>query len=542
MQATANQSKKAHLPGIFSVMQPGTHEKGQRNMRKKILIVTIDVFYLFVSFVVSGLLINQEEWGQLKVKLLYFLIVSGAWLGLGLFFDKYAFHRPMTLKQNVSQIILTNLAGIGILFSVFYVIPEYSPAFKFLIVFGFLVSLLELLSVASFKALFKGTDSYLYEGPSSPLVNNFKKGNPIPENLTFTERSSTPQTDLSELQDSIEAEVGKEVFQFIYKHLGTSTQQILVISTTTRFNILSQPPQFYHSIVNLKKINNVQYINKFFEAVNTRIPFGGLFIGTAETYVQRKQRILARYPKGLNWIIYTFDFIIKRLMPKLWFTKKIYFFFTRGNNRVISMAETFGRLYSCGFEVVEDCFIDGQLWFCVRKVKEPSFDPHPTYGPLIRLKRVGKGGKIIGVYKFRTMHAYAEYLQQYVYERNKLQAGGKFKDDFRITTIGKFMRKFWLDELPMFINVIKGDLKIVGVRPLSKHYLSLYTPELQQWRMKHKPGLIPPFYVDLPKSLEEIMESEIKYLKSYERSPFLTDFSYLMKALYNIFIKKARSN
>lgn len=542
MQATANQSKKARLPGILAAMQPVTNEKGQRNMRKKIVILTIDVFYLFVSFVVSGLLTNQEEWGPLKVKWFYFLIVSGAWLGLGLFFDKYAFHRPMTLKQNVSQIILTNLAGISILFSVFYLLPEYSPTFKFLIFFGFLVSLLELFSVASFKALFKGTDSYLYEGPSSPLVNVYQRGGFVPEDLRLSDRSSIPHSALSDLHDFIEEEVGESVFRFIHKHLGTNRQQILVISTTTRFNILSQPPQFYHSIVNLKRINDVQFINKFFEAVNTIIPFGGLFIGTAETYVQRKQRILARYPKGLNWIIYTFDFILKRLIPKLWLTKKIYFFFTKGNNRVISMAETLGRLYSCGFEVVEDCFIDGQLWFCVRKVNKPSFDFHPTYGPLIRLKRIGKGGKIIGVYKFRTMHAYSEYLQQYVYERNKLQEGGKFKDDFRITTIGKFMRKFWLDELPMLINVIRGDLKIVGVRPLSKHYLSLYTPELQQWRMKHKPGLIPPFYVDLPKTLEEIMESEIKYLKSYEQSPFLTDCTYLMKALYNIFIKKARSN
>jgi len=142
----------------------------------------------------------------------------------------------------------------------------------------------------------------------------------------------------------------------------------------------------------------------------------------------------------------------------------------------------------------------------------------------------------------RTMHPYAEYLQEYVFEKNALQEGGKFKNDFRVSTIGKLMRKLWLDELPMFINLFKGDVKIVGVRPLSQHYFSLYTPELQQLRIKHKPGLIPPFYVDNPKTLEEIMESERKYLEQYEKHPFRTDIKYFFLAIYNIVIKHYRSN
>ena len=68
-------------------------------------------------------------------------------------------------------------------------------------------------------------------------------------------------------------------------------------------------------------------------------------------------------------------------------------------------------------------------------------------------KKVGKDGVIINVYKFRTMHPYSEYLQSYIYEQNKLQEGGKFANDFRVTTLGKCMRKLWIDELPMFINL-----------------------------------------------------------------------------------------
>jgi lipopolysaccharide/colanic/teichoic acid biosynthesis glycosyltransferase len=140
------------------------------------------------------------------------------------------------------------------------------------------------------------------------------------------------------------------------------------------------------------------------------------------------------------------------------------------------------------------------------------------------------------------MHPFAEYLQEYVYNKSDLDKGGKFKDDFRVTTLGRFFRKFWLDEFPMFINLFSCDMKLFGVRPLSEHYFSLYSRELQEKRIKTKPGLIPPFYVDLPKTLDEIQASEMKYLDAYEKHPLLTDFKYFWKAVWNIVFKQARSS
>ena len=93
----------------------------------------------------------------------------------------------------------------------------------------------------------------------------------------------------------------------------------------------------------------------------------------------------------------------------------------------------------------------------------------------------------------------------------------------------------------MLVNWLQGDMKLVGVRPLSKHYYNLYKKELQQRRVEYKPGLVPPFYADMPKTLEEIMESETKYLDAYDKSPLFTDIRYFYKAFWNIIIKKARS-
>ena len=93
----------------------------------------------------------------------------------------------------------------------------------------------------------------------------------------------------------------------------------------------------------------------------------------------------------------------------------------------------------------------------------------------------------------------------------------------------------------MIWNIIKGDIKLVGGRPISNHYFSLYSEELKKKRILYKPGFIPPYYVDLPKSLDEIIESELKYLNNYEKAPLKTDIKYLFMALKNVFIRGIRS-
>ena len=73
-------------------------------------------------------------------------------------------------------------------------------------------------------------------------------------------------------------------------------------------------------------------------------------------------------------------------------------------------------------------------------------------------------------------------------------------------------------------------MKLVGVRPLSSHYFSLYPEDLQKLRTGVKPGLVPPFYADLPKTLPEIIESERVYLELYLKNPISTDFQIFFKS------------
>ncbi|MFW6274996.1 MAG: sugar transferase [bacterium] len=345
----------------------------------------------------------------------------------------------------------------------------------------------------------------------------------------------------AKLERVIKNKFGTPAYRFLTGRLDFQDSIHLLMDTTSSHSILKLEKNKYTRITNTKRVNDIRYINKFFEAVNSRLQHGGEFIGRVETKNLRKARILRKYPPGFNYIYYSFDFILKRIFPKLKATKKIYFYLTHGNNRVITKAEALGRLVSCGFKIEDQKVINGYLYFVAKKEKQPLYPQTPTYGPLIRLKRVGKDGKIITVYKLRTMHPFAEYLQAYIYEQNHLEKTGKFRNDFRISTLGSICRKLWIDELPMLINLARGEMKLVGVRPLSKHYFNLYSEELKEKRIKQKPGLFPPFYADLPKSLQEIMDSELKYLEAYEKHPIRTDVRYFCMACTNIIFRRARS-
>lgn len=104
--------------------------------------------------------------------------------------------------------------------------------------------------------------------------------------------------------------------------------------------------------------------------------------------------------------------------------------------------------------------------------------------------RIGKDGKIIKIYKFRSMVENAEDLiQKFTPEQMKeYKENYKLTNDPRITKVGKFLRKTSLDELPQLINIIKGELSIIGPRPVVQEELEKYGPDAQKF-LSVTPGL-----------------------------------------------------
>jgi lipopolysaccharide/colanic/teichoic acid biosynthesis glycosyltransferase len=301
-------------------------------------------------------------------------------------------------------------------------------------------------------------------------------------------------------------------------------------------------PEPQSSFYTETRMNDVRRINKFLEQVNESMDDGEFFAASFETYRARRKRILFYKIPVLKYGWIFSEFVFLRIFPKLPVLKKIYFGVTGGKGRLLSKAEMLGRLVACGFEILKHESTNGVTRFVVKKVKKPAYDTNASYGPLFRMRRIGKGGKIIHVYKFRTMHPYSEYLQDYILKQNGYAESGKPADDFRLTPWGKFMRRYWLDEVPQLINVLKGDMKLVGVRPVSPRYFEDIPKHLQELRISQKPGCVPPYVaLDRKPSVEGVLKAEEEYLMEKLRNPYFTDTRYFFSAIFNIIVKKKRS-
>lgn len=144
-------------------------------------------------------------------------------------------------------------------------------------------------------------------------------------------------------------------------------------------------------------------------------------------------------------------------------------------------------------------------------------------GPVFFVQqRVGKGGVLFRIYKFRTM-----YTSAASYERKSVRTG-----DQCVTRVGKYLRRFSLDEIPQLLNVLKGEMSLVGPRPEMAFLVALYNP-LERRRLKVKPGITGLWQIygrrDLP-----ITEGILFDLRYIQRCSILLDLEILIRTIPSV--------
>lgn len=336
----------------------------------------------------------------------------------------------------------------------------------------------------------------------------------------------------------------EEAFEWLDVHQYDYQTRTYDIDTVKPSVVAALKPYRPEFIFNRRSLNEIPYIDNFLASSNEALVQEGYLFCHATTSRMKERIIHERFGPVLGPPICALHYFWHRFCPKMPILKRVYYLFTRRTRRSFNRVEILGRFVRAGFCIADEEFLHGEFFVLGRKVREPIKDEPPQCKPIIKLRRVGKNGALIGVYKFRTMYSYSEYLQEYMYEHGGLQEGGKFREDCRINFWGRILRKTFLDELPMVINLLKGQVKLVGVRPLSRQYFSLYTPEMQALHIKVKPGLIPPFYYEkqTPASIEDVQQSERRYIESYLAHPFRTDWRYFWGSIFNIIFHHKKSN
>lgn len=172
--------------------------------------------------------------------------------------------------------------------------------------------------------------------------------------------------------------------------------------------------------------------------------------------------------------------------------------------------------------------------FVIPAIKIDS--PGPVF---FKQDRIGLNGRIFKLYKFRSMNADAEEKKKQLYMQNQVKGGlmFKIKTDPRVTRVGKVLRKFSIDELPQFWNVLKGDMSLVGTRPPTPDEVCKYLDN--HWRrMSIKPGLTGLWQVSGRSSImdfDEVVKLDTRYI---DRWSVLEDFKIMLKTIPAVLVKK----
>ena len=136
--------------------------------------------------------------------------------------------------------------------------------------------------------------------------------------------------------------------------------------------------------------------------------------------------------------------------------------------------------------------------------------------------------------KLRTMIAGADQLVMEVLHKSQIKGPAfKIQNDPRVTRVGRFLRRWSLDELPQFWNVLKGDMSLVGPRPEELRIVEQYN-DYQRQRLMVKPGMTGPMQVNGRGGLEldQRLQLEMNYLRNYT---ILEDFKIILATFFAVF-------
>jgi len=319
-----------------------------------------------------------------------------------------------------------------------------------------------------------------------------------------------------------------------------SSQELRMISDY--FNNIKKTP--YKVYRNNNFLNLSYNINHDLIKMQSEISNDDFIVITSEL-LEFKLKLISQSNIIISIVRHIFFYVFSRLLPRLPFFSYVYSK-KKNKNYALSRAEFIGRAIWSGFEVIEDYELDNLHHIIVKKSNTSYVNTTPSFFPIIGLTRLGLKGEMITIYKLRTMYPYSEYIQGYLRAKNGNTHMFKIENDYRISRLGEFFRKYWLDELPQLINLLKGDVQLIGVRPYSVEKFSILPTHVQDKRILLKPGILPPIYADYKEGFsgDDIDISDIKYTESVlgSKSPNKIKFKYFIKIIVNIIFNGARSN
>jgi len=305
--------------------------------RKKILWFLTDT----IIFVISFYILIWIKYGYLNLSggtILTSIYIFIIWMVISAFTKKQAITEKVRSNEVISDIAISNVFILLAILLLIHIRPRFTEIRFLLIYLVVLISLLEFLAGWLFawynRIKTKPFDADPEEGPGDIKQRHLEN---LPPELQQAREA---------LERILMEEPDEQVVQFVGKYLKSGLNDTYILSTSTRFNIVNLPHSDYENLINLKPLNEVKDLDRFLEAVNSKLRPGGTFLASIETDDLRKKSISENYPLGLNYLVRLFDSLAGRFFPT---------------------DEALELIFSRNFRIMEKTLIGGRMFFVASK-------------------------------------------------------------------------------------------------------------------------------------------------------------------------------
>lgn len=309
----------------------------------------------------------------------------------------------------------------------------------------------------------------------------------------------------------------KEMIEYLTKNPELGYQVIGIMENGENLELFSRE---FNQIPHGKNLSELYALNKEHADITVIAPsFSQNQELTRELYAEIFNQT------GMVGLAEFYEDIMKRIPP---FTFSEGWFLANLEEQKKKMYDRFKILIDYGVALIIGA------GFCIIHLPVSLLIKLTSPGPIFfRQSRVGRGGKIFSIYKYRTMKS--------VNKDGSAELGGpQFAEvnDTRVTSVGKFLRKTRLDEVPQFINILRGEMSIIGPRPERPEFVAELSGRLSFYNLRHliKPGLTgwaqiqKSYYGTIEENLKKL-EYDLYYLKN--RGPLL-DIAIILRTLRTI--------
>ncbi|HNY15194.1 MAG TPA: hypothetical protein PKI12_06620, partial [Bacteroidales bacterium] len=287
--------------------------------RVRVFNILGDLVILTIPFLLMTIVKRAGMRVYLNSHYQFFIVLALMWVIISILNGKFEPGKIINMKTLLTRVLSSNIISISITALIMYAIREYTFSRTVVLGTALTSTMLELIAGTLYLSFQKAP---VQEPEATPLTEKELVEWTHPPGLSDVSPNPHFIDQLRKGTTEVRAEAIASMINC------SDNTKLYIISTAEVFNIISLPEEEYSCIINLKTMNSIRKLDDFLDAVNGKLSSYGSFVCCVETLDQRKTRLKKNLPLGLYYLVAPFDFVMKRMLPRLRWTRGIWNVFT----------------------------------------------------------------------------------------------------------------------------------------------------------------------------------------------------------------------